>query len=1033
MQNEIAEYIADLNNQLVTESAGEHTHRPALQRLLTAMLPHLIVSNEPARLPGGNIDFALFRKKDTHPIAFVETKNLNDSDLPGENKNKEQFDRYKRFLDHIIFTDYLEFLWYDKEQGGIIDSVRIAEVKSGKIVLLKENVEKFKSLIERFGQVQPQTIDSSAKLAEVMAGKARVMAEVIERMLEKENAVLTTDGDLLAKLMADFKEILIPDITATQFADVYAQTIVYGMFAARRYCADPKKFTREMVAKLIPKSNPLLHELFDYIARRNLDEDVRWIVDDLVEAYRVTDMDAVMINFGEHTLHSNPIIHFYENFLTKYNPVERKNRGVWYTPPAIVHFIVRAVDEILQRDFNLPNGLADSSKTGKAHKVQILDPTVGTGAFLVETINQIYHSKRVPLGVWNSYVKEHLIPRLNGFEVLMAPYAIAHINFTRCLEQTGYQAVDDQRFRIFLTNSLKGASEDTQRRLSFFLDQEADAADHVKGKLPIMVVMGNPPYRGITANKGLGDIDVYKYVDGVHIKERNSKWLNDDYVKFIRLGQMLVDKNREGVLAFITNHNYIDNPTFRGMRWNLMRSFDRIYIIDLHGNSKKKETTPNGDKDVNVFDIQQGVSINIFIKTGRKTENALAEIYHYDLYGKRQDKFAFLRNTRLIKVPFVPVKPTAPFYFLKPRCESNLTEYEQGFKINELMPVNTTGIVSMGDSFAFANSKEELEKRLQVFLKRDYTRDQLDSEFSLGKNYAEFVLQSKKTLGLDANTFVEVDYRPFEKKWTYFDNRIVFRPRTKVMQHFLKGENIGLVTCRQGATNSWNLVNITRSVVDDSFVSNRTKERGYAFPLYLYPETDALIDDEQRKPNLDETIVGKIAQVLKLKFEAEKSSDAKKFAPIDLLDYIYAVLHSPAYRERYQEFLKVDFPRVPYPEDAKQFRKLVKWGERLRRLHLMEGVIPQQGLADYDVSGNNVVEKLEYKNGKAWINATQFFDNVPSDVWNFYTGGYQPAQKWLKDRKGRTLDFDDIVHYQKIIRVLKETIEVMNEVDISLI
>ena len=762
MQKEMTQYITDLNNQLATDSAGEHTHRPALQRLLTVMLPRLVVSNEPARLPCGKIDFALFRKRDKFPAAYIETKDLNDPDLAGKNKNKEQFDRYKRYLDHIVFTDYLEFLCYEKERNEIVDSVRIGELKDGKVVPLKENFEKFKSFIERFGQAKPQTIDSSAKLAEVMAGKAQVMAEVIEKLLANDGE----DG-LLGRLMADFKEILIQDITREKFADVYAQTIVYGMFAARRYCADSTKFSREMVAKLIPKTNPLLHELFDYIARRNLDEDVRWIVDDLVEAYRVTDMNAVMTNFGEHTQHSNPIIHFYENFLTKYDPAEREYRGVWYTPPAIVHFIVRAVDEILQHDFNLPNGLADSSKTGKVHKVQILDPTVGTGAFLVETINQIYHSKKVPLGVWNSYVKEHLIPRLNGFEVLMAPYAIAHINLARCLEQTGYQAVDDQRFRIFLTNSLKGASEDTQRRLSFFLDQEADAADHVKGKLPIMVVMGNPPYRSITANQGLGDIEEYKYVDGVHFNERKH-WLNDDYVKFIRFGQMLVDKNSEGVLAFITNHSFIDNITFRGMRQNLMRSFDKIYVIDLHGNSKKKETAPDGGKDENVFAIQQGVSINIFIKTGRKSKGALADIYHYDLYGKRRGKYEYLFNTGFSDVPFVRIQPTAPFYFLQPRTETNLTEYEQGFRIDELMLVNTTGIVTMGDSFAFADSKEELHDRLQTFLERDYTLDQLNDEFSLGKNYAEFILQSKKTLQLDADAFVEVDYRPFEKKVDLF-------------------------------------------------------------------------------------------------------------------------------------------------------------------------------------------------------------------------------------------------------------------------
>ena len=1020
MPRAIAEYITALNCQIETGTAGELTHRPALHRLLTVMLPHLIVSNEPARLPCGKIDFALSRKSDKFSIAFIETKDLNDSDLCGENKNKEQFDRYKRYLDHIIFTDYLEFIRYDKGTGKIVESVRIAEQKKkgGKVTPLIENFDRFKSFIELFGQAKPQSIDSSARLAEIMADKARLMAEIIEKTLEKGN-----ENDPLGSLLTDFKETLIPNITREKFADVYAQTIVYGMFAARRYCTNPQKFNREMVAELIPKSNPFLHELFDHIARRNLDEDVRWIVDDLVETYRATDIDAVMTNFGERTHHTNPIIHFYENFLTQYNPLEREERGVWYTPPSVVHFIVRAVDEILLSDFHLPNGLADSSKVGPTHRVQILDPTLGTGTFLVETASQI--REKVPQGVWNSYVKEHLVPRLNGFEVLMAPYVIAHINFARFLERTGYQSANDQRFRFFLTNSLKGASPEAQRRLSFFLDQEAEGADRVKSRLPIMVVMGNPPYRGITANKGLGDIEEYKYVDGVHFNERKH-WLHDDYVKFIRLGQTFVEKNGEGILAYISNHSFIDNPTFRGMRWNLLRSFDTIYIIDLHGNTKKKETSPDGGKDENVFNIQQGVSINVFIKTGRKKDGAMAKIFYYDLYGKRQEKYDFLFNTKFSDVPFVPVEPTAPYYFLKPRSETYLTEYERGFRIDELMPVNTSGIVSMGDSFAFTETKEELQTRLQRFLERDYTLNQLNDEFSLGKNYAEFILRSKKTLSLDPVAFVEVDYRPFDKRWTYFDNRIVWRPRTKIMRHFLVGENVGLMVCRQQKTKGFHHCFIHDNIAESSLVSNNTSEIGYVFPLYLYPD-ESILQNTSRSPNLNKEIIERIAQTIKLEFETEKSGNAKKFAPIDVLDYIYAVLHSPSYRGKYKEFLKVDFPRVPYPDDAKRFWKLVKLGERLRRLHLMVDVVPQKGLAVYDVSGSNVVEKFDHVNGKVYINNTQYFGKVPSEVWDFYIGGYQPAQKWLKDRKGRTLSFEDVQHYQKIVTVLRETMAILKE------
>jgi len=1028
-EQKVVQYVTELDRQFQTGSAREHTYRPALQRLLSEILPHLIVSNEPARLPCGQIDFALSRKKDNFPIAFIETKNLNDSDIAGNNKNKEQFDRYKRYLDHIIFTDYLEFLRYEKETGEI-ESIRIAELKGGKIKPLKENFDRFKSFIEHFGQAKPQTITSSAKLAKIMADKARLMAEVIEKILKNDS-----EDSPLSRLMADFREILIHDITREQFSDVYAQTIVYGMFSARRYCITPNKFSREMVTELIPKSNPFLHELFDHIARRNLDEDIHWIVDDLVESFRATDIDAVMTNFGEHTQQSNPIIHFYENFLTEYDPIERAERGVWYTPPAVVHFIVHAVDEILQNDFNLPLGLADSSqvenkraektKNEKVHKVQILDPTVGTGTFLVETAKQI--RDKVPHGVWSSYVKEHLIPRLNGFEVLMAPYIIAHINLSRFLEQPGYRAEHEQRFRIFLTNSLKDTSAETQRRLSFFLDQEAAEADRVKGNMPIMVVMGNPPYRGITANKGLGNIEEYKYVDGEHFGERKHS-LNDDYVKFIRLGQVFVDKNGEGILAYISNHKFIENPTFRGMRQNLMRSFDKIYILDLHGDSKiEKGVCPDGSKDENVFDIQQGVSINIFIKTGRKSKDAMAKIYHYDLYGKRQEKYNFLSNTKFSDVPFALVKPITPYYFLKPRNESNLTEYEQGFRVDELIPLNSFGFLTANDPLNISFTEHEQEEKINDLLtmeesewreKYNRPRDSRDWTFSTAKQDANKYKQN----------ICSVSYRPFDTRYTCYSGMsrgLYASPQKKIMQQFLNGENTGLCIMRIGRDYNYSIF-VTNKMTDKTVLS--PKDNASVFPLYLYPN-EATLQNVARTPNLDLKIVEKIAQAINLKFEIEKSGKPKTFAPIDILDYIYAVLHCPSYRERYKEFLKIDFPRVPYPDDAKTFWKQVKLGEKLRRLHLMEEVHPQKRLANYDVDGNNVVEKFEYTSGKVWINATQYFDKVPDSVWNFYIGGYQPAQKWLKDRKGRTLTFDDIQHYQKIVAVLKETEKLMGEVD----
>lgn len=1043
----IQEYISEIQKQFATGIAREHTYRPALQQLLSSLLPHLIVSNEPAHQSCGAPDYILMRKNDRIPVAFVEAKDIDDNDLAGKKGHKEQFDRYRSSLDNIVFTDYLDFRFYKK--GEFVDSIRIAEVNGNKILALKDNFEKFKHLIEHFGNAAPQTITSSSRLAEIMAGKARLLANVIEKILMKDD---DKDGNLKGQMDA-FKDILIHDISPKEFADVYAQTITYGMFAARLHDPTPETFSRSEAATLIPKTNPFLRQLFQYVAGIDLDERISWIVDDLAETFRATDMPKIMSGFGKRTAHNDPMIHFYEDFLSAYDPSLRKSRGVWYTPQAVVNFIVRAVDEILRQEFNLSMGLADTSKITidqsvqqshdkghtdskkkqhlELHRVQILDPATGTGTFLTEVVSQIHAKFKGQAGMWQSYVEEHLLPRLNGFELLMASYAMAHLKIDWLLTETGYKPVDNKRLRIFLTNSLEEYHKDTGTLFAQFLAREANGANEIKRDTPVMVVLGNPPYSGISQNNGEWIsklIDDYKYIDNVHFNERKH-WLNDDYVKFIRLGQSFVDKNDEGVLAYINNHSFLDNPTFRGMRWNLLKSFDKIYILDLHGNSKKKEACPDGSKDENVFDIQQGVSINIFIKTGQKPKSGFAEVFHYDVWGKRQAKYDFLADSDLYSLNFEKVEPTAPFYFFIPKDETGREEYEKGFCINELMPVNATGVVTMGDSFALAESAEILHDRLRDFIETPYNADALNVKYNLGKNYADFILKSNLK-NISEKSILPIAYRPFDTKYIYFDDRIIWRTRSKVMQHLLCSNNVGLVFSRQAITNNWSHIQIVNTIIDNR-LHYSSKGTSLCSPLYLY---DNMPTEGVRHPNLKQEIVDKIAANISLDFESEKSGDADKFAPIDLLDYIYAVLHSPAYREKYKEFLKTDFPRVPYPTSVGEFRRLAEIGNELRQIHLMEHSELDNFITQYPIVGNNVVEKVRWDAlseniGRVWINSEQYFDNVPLMAWEFYIGGYQPAQKWLKDRSGQVLGFDDIRHYQRIIKALVMTDEKIKEID----
>ncbi|MDY0315704.1 MAG: N-6 DNA methylase, partial [Bacteroidales bacterium] len=623
----IEEYIDNINKRYKLGNATEHTFRGDLQQLLESLVPDIRATNEPKRQSCGAPDYIL-TKKDI-PVGFIEAKDIGDKDLEGakKNGNKEQFDRYKASLNNLIFTDYLDFHLY--REGEFVIKVAIGEVTEKGIKPLSENFESFTNLIKNFALHIGQTIKSPKKLAEMMAGKARLLSDIIEKSLTSDE--INQENSTLKEQMLAFKQILIHDITPQGFADVYAQTIAYGMFAARLHDPTLDDFSRQEAAELIPKSNPFLRRLFGYIAGPDIDDRIKWVVENLAEIFLACNVEEILKGYGESTKMEDPIIHFYETFLSEYDPKLRKARGVWYTPQPVVNFIVRAVDDILKTEFDLPQGLADTSKTkvkvdiqGKkveqeVHKVQILDPATGTGTFLAEAIKHIHKKFEGQQGIWSSYVENHLIPRLNGFELLMASYAMAHLKLDLLLKDTGYKPTKEQRLRVFLTNSLEESHPETGTLFANWLSTEANEANYIKRDTPVMVVMGNPPYSGESANKGewiMSLMDDYKKEPGgkERLKERNPKWINDDYVKFLRYGQHFIEKNESGVLAFINPHGFLDNPTFRGMRWNLLKTYDNIYTIDLHGNAKKKETAPDGSADMNVFDIMQGVSINIFVK-----------------------------------------------------------------------------------------------------------------------------------------------------------------------------------------------------------------------------------------------------------------------------------------------------------------------------------------------------------------------------------------------------------------------------------
>ncbi|ORE94924.1 adenine-specific DNA methyltransferase [Aurantimonas sp. 22II-16-19i] len=968
--------------------------------------------------------------------------------------NKAQQERYRKALPNLIYTNGLDWDFY--RDGKLTASASIADFSLG-IQPKPDEFTALANLLKNFTEQRPQTITSPRELAERMAGKANLIKDVLSRTLSEDEG---NCSELFVQYAA-FKENLIHDITIDEFADIYAETIAYGMFAARLHDTTLDTFSRQEALELLPKSNPFLRSLFTYIAGYDLDERISWIIDDLARVFRACDVSKLMEGFGKLTGRNDPFLHFYETFLAAYNPKKRKARGVWYTPEPVVNFIVRAVDEVLQTEFGLADGLADTSKvtidwdTGQkaitkkgrirkdgkntiekreVHRVQILDPATGTGTFLAEVIKQIAPKVQgVAPGMWSQYIEQDLIPRLHGFELLMASYAMCHMKLDMILTELGYKPTSKPpRLSVYLTNSLE-EGEPANQTLPFtqWLSREAKGANMIKRDMPIMCVIGNPPYlgEGGVSEGWIGNLmDDYKKEPGgkVKLKERNSKWLNDLYVKFIRFSSHLIEKNGEGILGFITNHGYLDNPTFRGMRWHLRKTFDRVWVLDLHGNVKKREVTPEGHPDKNVFDIQQGVSIIIGIKK-KDGGDGLAEVMHGDLWGTRNAKYESLSTIKsLNSATATLLSPHTHYQMFYPVDAALLDAYDAGFSVRSFFTVGVLGFQTHRDKFAVADTRSSIEARITDmrnqelsdvdFHKKYSTRDNRDWKLHKQRR----ILRQKEN---DSSSITKCLYRPFDIKWCDLSYTTMDYPRNEIIKHVLNQDNICLLSSRQLATEGYFHVLATNLPAESCAISLKTKEQNQVLPLYLFPDDQDL--DQTRRINFD----AKLYSTLRKKAEHPKYGTPDE---VQVFDYIYGVLHCPDYRRAYAEFLKIDFPRIPWPSSPQEFWDVAQKGKELRKLHLMEPAAIGETHYPFTGDSHNVVETPIYNDGAIWINKSQHFRDVPHVSWDFYIGGYQPAQKWLMDRKGRVLSFDDVKHYQRILKILAETDRIMRTIEMKL-
>lgn len=1013
----IKRYLNEVVEQFNSSQAKEHAYRPAFQRLMSSFEDTTVI-NDPKRSEHGAPDF-VFQKKSNPKIikGYAEAKDI----VIELNKveKTEQMRRYRGYS-NLILTNYLDFRFF--RNGEKYQTISIGNLANGKLHKNPENGATLVRELEAFLSQTPESITSGLRLAQIMGGRARRIRDNVVEYLKHDDP----RNKELVRIYQMMKELLVHDLEPTKFADMYAQTLVYGLFVARYSDTTPDDFTRNEARDLVPRSNPFLLQFFDHIVGPNFDTRLAYIVDELCEIFSISDVQEIVHRHlriqDETTDEKDPIIHFYEDFLQAYDPAERKKMGAYYTPIPVVRYIVRQVDRILKEDFGIAKGLASDEMITQTvavqpyrrpgervdrttaeisvPRVQILDPAVGTATFLNETIKFIYQSFKGQEGRWPAYVNQNLLKRLYGFELMMAPYTIAHMKLNLTLRETGVEEFNE-RIGVYLTNTLEEGIPLQPDLFSFGLaeavSEESRLASQVKSEHPVMVVIGNPPYSVSSSNKSewIQNL-IADYKVGLNERKIN---LDDDYIKFIRFAEHMISKNGSGIVGMITNNSYIDGITHRQMRKHMLETFDKIYVLDLHGNSIKQDVTPSGDKDENVFDIMQGVAIVLMVKRNNSSSEVCC-VNHVDIYGSRKWKFDLLESGY---INFGGLNPISPYFFFTPKDFTHKIAYEKFVSLNKLFLVYNSGVKTDRDDLFIDENHDLLEIRIQKAISDDYD-EEFREKFRIIDSGSYKLTQEIKKVTYDSKNITKILYRPFDIRYIYYDPFLVSRPGQKVTTHMIHKDNIALILSRQFGGGKHFIVLVTNIINE---ISSQPFAPYYAHPLFLYS------NDSNRSPNFEPSELAKLTSNLSTKASSEA-----------IFDYIYAMLHSPAYREKYKEFLKIDFPRVPIPTQA-EFDRLVPFGRELRELHLMKSPVIDAYETTFPVAGECEVENIRHESGKVWINKTQYFGNVPELAWNFYIGGYQPAQKWLKDRKGRKLSDSDLVHYQRIIKILLETDRIM--------
>ncbi|RDU66890.1 type ISP restriction/modification enzyme [Helicobacter equorum] len=1079
MQEILKNYLLQIQN--ITEKDKEHTYRTFLHTLLIkiqekAASTNIKIIHEPNNDKEGRGAPDFLITKDSLILGYIENKRIN------EDLNKIlQTQQIKKYLDlssNLILTDYLRFCLIgldNKNNPIILKELRLCEYSQLKTITkdnayLQDKAQELLEFFTLFFSKNPKPIANAKDFADALALRTKIL---------KDELLLKHTNQYLLSLFNTFREVLYKELEYQNFCDSFAQTLTYSLFLSRLNNTTQENINLSNAKKFIPKSFPLIRAMSGFLDNLEELDSIKWLIEEIISIINHIDISEMIKELNKisqkdllgDSLHKDPYLHFYETFLASYDPKLREIRGVYYTPASVVSFIINAIDLTLQKDFN-KTGLnqAMSDKT-----ITLLDFATGTGTFLLESFRKALKesNKNSP-----KYNPKALIDRFYGFEFLIAPYTIAHLKISQSLkEEFDTELKDNESLNITLTNTLYFSKEkdELNKQNNLFagmieLTEEFKKAQKLKEQ-EILIITGNPPYSGASSNKGLYEDEIrisyglepklasltkaeqqalqryfsnkskdnaktFKSILDRHKlqNEKNPKWLLDDYVKFIRFAEYKIQHQGSGIFAFISNNSFLDNPTFRGMRYHLLKSFDKIYILDLHGNARKKETTPSGEKDDNVFDIMQGVSINIFIKTTQDSKD-LAKLYHAEIYGKRKEKYNFLYQHTLDSIEWKELDPQEPFYLFIPQDENLRAEYDKGYSIKDMFRISSTGICSQRDSVVIRKTQEEIKKLIDDFC--SISIEDIIKKYNIEKDGRDWQIKRavdsiKESEAKKIGRFVEISYRPFDFYWTYFngDSRAFMAyPRTEVMEHFLEGENLGLMIGRQLMAvggNDFDIVFCSDKIVDLNFYRRGGEQ---IFPLYLYPTQRA--KNTLQKQGFDITsFETKIENFTPSFREFIDSKYKEHFSPETILGYLYALLFHKDYREKYIDFLKVDFPKIPFVESKELFLQLSALGNSLITLHLLkEQDLPPIGEPLYKDTANKdlKISAITYakETKELFINKSLYFEKVESSVWEYKIGGYQVLDKYLKSHKDEEINFE---YFQKIIQTLHKSLEIEREI-----